>query len=394
MTVRRGWSIARWSFGLTRLALAAFLVWVLATGAGTRLARLELSLLPPADYLAEARELREQGRYAEALIVCDAGLSAGSIDSAALAAERQATAAEQQSALRRVKDLARGAILGGGASDDPGAPEPSIELLVGAIATDLFVVGDVRDLIIQGGRWARGEKTDPVLAAIAAFGLVTTFAPQLDWAPSLLKAARRGGTMTERFAGFLKRAVAERDIAAIRRAVEGSADMARHASPAGAVRLLKHVDDAEDAARLGRFLARTGSSGADALRRTGDAGAELVKSAESLRAVGRADEAARIERVVLAAGARGAVNGAGARFLASGAARTLMRPHPLVGLAKSLWKGNAQAFAQRVIDALDPTAAWSLPAAAAWLFVELALTLRRAVPGFRAPRPARTVQIA
>ena len=36
-----------------------------------------------------------------------------------------------------------------------------------------------------------------VIVALSAVGLATTLAPEVDWAPSLLKAARRAGSMTE-----------------------------------------------------------------------------------------------------------------------------------------------------------------------------------------------------
>ncbi len=386
-TLRTLWQ-SRW--GVLRLGAACFLLWVLAAGTPARLARLQLASLPDADFAAEVAALRERGRYAEAMVVADAALaSTTGAARDAVALERKKASAEQQSALRRLKDLTRGAITGGntGASQDPDAPDPSLELLAGAVATDLFVVGDVRDLIIQSGRWVRGEKTDPVIAALAGVGVLTTLAPEIDWAPSLLKAARKAGAMTDRFADFLLAAVKGRRTRELRTLAADTAEIARRASPAGAVRLMKYIDNADDAARLARFLERSGARGAVALRVTGREGIEMVRAADAMRAAGRIDDAAAVERVLIAASTKGP---AGVHWLARGLYRPLLRPHPLVGIAKSLWKGNAQALVARAIERLDPSAGWALPGAAAWAFFEAALLLRRLGPGRAKPAsPAR-----
>lgn len=375
---------ARW--GVVRLAAAAALVWILAMDTPARLARLQLAALPDADFATEVRDLRERGCYAEALVVADAGLAAGpgapgGPERERLLAERRAAEEEQRSLVRRLRDLARGAITGGGdASTGTDQPDPSLELLLGAVATDLLVVGDVRDLVIQSGRWARGEKTDPVIVMLSGVGLATTLAPEIDWAPSVLKAARRRGVMSDRFGELLISAVRRGDTATFRAVMRDIAAISRHASPAGAMRLMRSIDSAEDAARLARFLERTGAPGARALRVTGDTGVALARSAESLRGIGRIDDAVAVERTLLDASRKGRT---GAAWLARGWHRPLLRPHPLVGIVKSVWKGNAQALIARSLRSLDPFADWTLPLAAAWLFFEAALLARRVLPRHR-----------
>lgn len=385
MRARALWK-ARWN--LTRLLIAAILLWVLAAGTGGRLARLQLAALPDADLLAEARDLRARGHYSEALVVCDAALAGTPAPALAadLARERAEIAAEQNSLMRRLKDVARGAITGGGpAAEGEDVPDPSLELLAGAVATDLFVVGDIRDLVIQASRFARGRKTDPVIIALSGIGIATTVVPAVDWAPALLKTARKAGAMSEGIASFIRKAAAERRTADIIRLADDAAEIARHASPAGAIRLMKHADSADDAAHMARFLARSGAPGALALKATGPAGLDLVRTAENLRAAGRVDDALAIERTLVKVGAKGK---AGERFLRAGGLKALARVHPLVGIAKSVWKGNAEALIRRALEALDPTAAWTLPAAAAWVFAELALLARRSTTmGKSAPRP-------
>src|SRR5690606_34185940 len=78
-----------------------------------------------------------------------------------------------------------------------------------AVASDLVIFGDVRDLTRQGLNWSRGEDTDPVLIALSATGIALTLAPQFGAGTSLLKIARRAGTLSERLAssvlGLLRR---------------------------------------------------------------------------------------------------------------------------------------------------------------------------------------------
>lgn len=351
---------SRW--GLARLALAAFLLWAVAVDTPRRLAGIELRALPGFDYAAEVASLRAAGRYGEALMVADAGLAAEGDDALShearsrVEAERAATIAEQSSWLRRAKDAGMGALSGTG---------DSLESLIGAVAADFFIVGDVRDLVIQGGKLLVDGEGDPVIAALSGVGLATTLAPEVDWVPSLLKAARKAGTLSKRFAeglvDLLKAGKRERVLA-----VMGDVGvLSRRASPGGAMRLLRHADDADELAALARFVERE-RAGAFALHVTQDAGARLVKSTPG--------DAAAIDRLVVKASRRGE---AGRSFLRSKAARALTTPHPLVGVGKAVWKGNGEKLAQRLVDRLAPGAWWLLPTLAAWVFVEGAWLVRR-----------------
>ena len=77
------------------------------------------------------------GRYGEALVVADAGLEATTgREREAIQRERDLTLREQSSYLRRIQRAGMGALTGQGTS---------IESLVGAVAADFFIVGDVRD---------------------------------------------------------------------------------------------------------------------------------------------------------------------------------------------------------------------------------------------------------
>lgn len=358
------WS-RRWN--LARLMLAAAIAAVLAIDTGHRTARLALASLTDMDYAAEVRTLREQGRYAEAVVIADAGLSwsdgPGKGDArAAIERERQATVDEQASWLRRVKDAGYGAVTGRG---------ESIEQLLGAIAADLFIVGDIRDLVVQGITYARGEDADELIVALSSLGIVLTLAPEIDWAPALLKVARKAGAVTEGLKDFFVRAIKAKRTEAIAAACGDATKLATHASPAGALRVLRFAENEADLAKLAAFAERNGAKGGAALLITGREGAALVRAAEP--GVRVADD------LIVTAAKKGP---AGARFLASPAARVLTRPHPLLGIFKGVYKGTIPAAVQRVAAAIDPYGWMLLPAAFAWAMIELGLLLRAAAGRF------------
>ncbi|RKT44691.1 hypothetical protein [Thiocapsa rosea] len=45
---------------------------------------------------------------------------------------------------------------------------------VTGVVTDLLVIGDIRDLVVQGGYWVRGDSVDQVIVALSTIGLVAT----------------------------------------------------------------------------------------------------------------------------------------------------------------------------------------------------------------------------
>ena len=123
-----------------------------------------------------------------------------------------------------------------------------------AMASDLLVFGDVRDLARQGLAWGRGDATDPLLIGLSAAGIVLTFAPQVGVGNALLKAARR--------AGSLSRGLVDQLLTLLRRGAWGavanvSTDAGRIAGRLGlarGTRALAYADDAAELAALARFV--------------------------------------------------------------------------------------------------------------------------------------------
>ncbi|GLK57076.1 hypothetical protein JOD31_003109 [Methylopila capsulata] len=169
-----------------------------------------------------------------------------------------------------------------GSADGPAA-------LAGAVASDLTVIGDVRDLVGEGAKIVRGEEHSDLMIALAAAGVGLTAATVASGgaaAPakvgvSILKAARRAGTLTADFAAHLTRTLGRAadarrvEAAALRgaRAGEGAATPALRAfggmagelraasavaGPAETVRLMKFVRSGDDLADLAPFARRFG----------------------------------------------------------------------------------------------------------------------------------------
>lgn len=372
---------ARWN--LLRLAVAAFLLWCVAADTGARLARLQFASIPAFDPIPEIARLRASGRFGESLILIDAAMEGDppQPQRERLRAEREKTTSEQQSWLRRLQDLGIGAATGG-AGMEPGAM--SLEMLIGAIATDMLVIGDVRDLVIQTARLAAGRDVDPVIVAISGVGLATTIVPAADWAPAVLKAARKMGSMSAGFAETIAKAAKSGSTETIARVCDDAGVLAKASSPGAAARMIRLAESPEDLSRIARFVARRGKSGAAALHVTQEAGAAAIKHADDLRLAGRADEAVALESLVLKASAKGE---RGRAWLRGGVYRTLIRAHPLIGLLKSFYKGHAVAVVQQVLERLDLAARWLVPLLAAWTLIELGMLLRRAVgPGTKVTR--------
>lgn len=358
------WRI-RWN--LVRMFLAAFCLWTLGSDAASRAARLTLARFPDADMLSEVRTLREEGKFDEAILVADAAIASNSGDRAkTLIDERDAAQRERDSLWRKAKDVGRGAVTGSG---------DSLEALAGAVATDFFLIGDIRDLTIQGYRGAMGQETDELIILLSSVGVATTLAPEVDWAPSILKALRKLGAMSDNLAHTLLTWLRRGEKANLERVFQDVDELAVRAGPGGATALIKHADDPADIARMRAFAAAR-PHGAFTMYRTGREGMSLLRAAEgsatsARRAADAASVAARKEPAARA-------------FLGSKAARVLIRPHPIVGVAKTFSKGTLGDVIARAVERLDPTAWWLVPALAAWCGVEVFWLARRLV-GRRMP---------
>ena len=181
------------------------------------------------------------------------------------------------------------------------------EQLGGAIASDLFVIGDIRDLAIAAHDYANGNSVDEVVVVISAIGVgitAGTYASAGGAAPvrigaSILKAAKKAKGLSPSFVRSLKPALSSAislpvffsrlKATPVPKSLKGSelrlfksriadafdasvnptamsklqgtfADIGAMAEASGtstALRILKHVDDPDDL-RLGKTFAKVG----------------------------------------------------------------------------------------------------------------------------------------
>lgn len=348
---------------LVRVALAAGLVVLCWQDQPGLAARAGFEALPENfDYWKEAETLLNQERFSEALLVVDEGLVAAPPEHQRPLQELKATIQKEQGRwMFRFQQVGRGALTGTG---------ESAEALGGAIVADLFVFGDVRDLVVQGGRRLRGEEVDPIIVGLSAGGILMTVNPAVDLGGALLKFARRIGGMSQGFAKSLgdaiRRAVTTRNADEVAQISDDLAALSKRSRPAVALAILKHVDDPAELRAARRFAERPG--GPFAL---------WLGQKETLRWI---KVSAGNEELMLKAARRGR---AGFAYLAQHSA-VMFRAHPLVGLLKGLYKGNLPAF---LVELGRKYSEVVLGFAAGWLAYEILLLLGRMLGGGGAPRP-------
>lgn len=180
---------------------------------------------------------------------------------------------------------------------------------MGALTSDLTVVGDVRDIAGEGEKLVRGEDYSQLVLGLSVAGVAATAATVGTGGAalparaglSLLKIARKAGTLTASFAGELRRLVSEAvqfgklrdtlrgarldDLGATRRAVSDYADsvsftrltpvledmnsLQRQLGPAESVRVMRHVENTEDLTNVRRMSETVGPSTRGVIELTG-----------------------------------------------------------------------------------------------------------------------------
>lgn len=204
-------------------------VWLL--GAGPFVEALE-----PYPYCAEAEVALAQDRIADALELAEAG-ECGSVAAAARL---------RWDALSAQLERCWEGVWRGRGVDAAG---------VGcAVASDLLVFGDVRDLTVQALAWGQGDATDPVLIGLSTAGIVLTFVPQVGAGNALMKAARRAGTLSTGLARTVTTLVRQRAWPALAGLFTDVGRISAKLGPARATRALAYADDTADMATLARFV--------------------------------------------------------------------------------------------------------------------------------------------
>jgi hypothetical protein len=309
-------------FTAARLGLAAVLLFACWQDRPAAVATRQFESLPDFDFVAQAREFAGHEQFAEALLAIDTGLLYADDPArrTALTTLKTEVETERDRLLRRFEQVGIGALSGRGETP---------EALAGAVAADLFVFGDVRDLVIQAGQALRGQETDEVIVGLSAAGILLTAAPELDLGASLLKFARKVGALTQKMAGEVlrlsRKALRERSAAPLTEGASDAAALSRAARPGGAVKILRGIEDAGELRIAARVAQQPG--GPYALLSGGRGAITFLKDA------GPPAEALLLRAVRKGPAAVGFVTRKGA---------FLLQAHPLLGLVKALRKGTLQ----------------------------------------------------
>jgi len=189
--------------------------------------------------------------------------------------------AEESSAANLAKRFAIGLVTGAG--EDAAS-------LSGTVAGDLFVFGDIRDVVRESKRLATGEDADHMILGLAAAGLVVTAATYVSVGGAtpvragltLVKDARKVGRLGEglsRWAGRSAREVVDTPV--LQHAV-ANASLVRPGQTATAIKAAFRVEKAGAFVRLAKDVGRIGD-------KAGTRGAfDVLKIAEGPKDVARA----------------------------------------------------------------------------------------------------------
>lgn len=193
---------------------------------------------------------------------------------------------------------------------------------MGAMASDLTVVGDVRDIGSEGAKLARGEDYSRMILGLSVVGLAVTTATVATGGGglparigvSLLKVARKTGSITANFARDVTRVLQEAvnfeklrgtlrsvdltDTAATRRAIveytdtismarvtpilDDVAALEKATGPADTVRIMKYVNSTDDLARVTKMSGTLGTKTRGVIELTGKTSLRAFKTAWNL----------------------------------------------------------------------------------------------------------------
>ncbi len=189
--------------------------------------------------------------------------------------------AEDSSCTQLARRFASGFITGN--ADD-------VASLTGTVAGDLFVWGDIRDVVREGKHLATGEETDHLILGLATVGLAVTAATYVSVggaAPlraglTLVKDTRKVGRLSEGLVQFAGRSAREVVDAPMLQKAVASGSVLRPAETIGAMKAAFRAEKAGVLVRLAKDVGRVGEKAGI------KAAQDTLKIAESPKEVARA----------------------------------------------------------------------------------------------------------
>ncbi|MEA1889946.1 MAG: hypothetical protein U9N50_09235 [Pseudomonadota bacterium] len=128
--------------------------------------------------------------------------------------------------------------------------------LIGTVALDMMVIGDVRDLLVQGYKEFDTGQGDEVIMGLSAAGILLTLVPELSWGPSLFKTFWSGRRFSEPFQRQIKAALKQArktgDYRSLQRIMGDFTEVFDSLGSGPAMAVFKRVNSTEDLARLAK----------------------------------------------------------------------------------------------------------------------------------------------
>ena len=156
-------------------------------GVTRQAAALDPGTLPDHDYLPEVSALMAEGSFGEAEDLCCTVIGMQLPNAEGAGVKLRECRREKSRWDANAAETVRGFITG---------EAESAAGTAGAILSDLFLYGDLRDLGIQFTRKLRGQPVDAPLAVMAGIGVATELSGLGKWGPAVLKQLRRAGALS------------------------------------------------------------------------------------------------------------------------------------------------------------------------------------------------------
>ena len=145
------------------------------------------AFLPDHDFIPEIKKMMAAKQFQSAEVMCCNVIGMGLPRQEQAALLLQECRAARRSWKNNAMEAVKGFLTGKG--NDSAS-------LAGAVASDLTVYGDLRDLGIQGYRKLRGLPVDTFLVTLSSIGLAAELTGLTGIAPSLVKQLHRAGALT------------------------------------------------------------------------------------------------------------------------------------------------------------------------------------------------------
>ena len=233
---------------LARITLLILLLTIISGSGSLMLERIDDSIVLSENPLQVARELIYEGRMEEVMYLVSFSQHHLSADSeySGIELENEATQA-LDSPMFLIERFATGAVTG--EASDTAA-------LLGSLTLDMLVIGDIRDLLVQGYKELDSGQGDEVIMGLSTVGLLLTLAPELSWAPSLFKAFWRGNRVSGPFQKQVTKALTKArrtgDYSSLKRMMSQFTEVVDELGTGPATSIFKQVKTSEDLALLAK----------------------------------------------------------------------------------------------------------------------------------------------